>query len=200
MLKVSPDAKKVRPHHRTRGETIMNPSHPKSEETVARAPRRGWRKWTWLMIAAPLMLGGATTYSVAHAQGGGPGQGPGMHQHTQARIDRILTDVGASDSQKSQVKAIWAGLGPQLKAAHQQHAQLRQQIEQALTAQTIDGAAIEKLRQQSVQAIDKTSSLLTQGMVSTAQVLTPDQRQKAIAELRRHPHHRMGMGGGGLGE
>ena len=177
----------------------MNPSHPKSEETVMRAQRRGWRKWTWLMIAAPLMLGGVT-YSAAYAQGGGPGHGPGMHERMQGRIDRILTEVGASDTQKSQVKSIWAGLGPQLKAAHQQHAQLREQIEQALTAQTIDGAAIEKLRQQSVQSIDKTSSLLTQGMVATAQVLTPDQRQKAIAELRRHPHHRMGMGGGGLGE
>jgi periplasmic protein CpxP/Spy len=177
----------------------MNPSHPKSsEETVTRAPRRGWRKWTWLMIAAPLMLGGVT-YRAAYAQGGapGPGHGGGMHERMQGRIDRILTEVGASDSQKSQVKAIWANLGPQLKAAHQQHAQLRQQIEQALTAPTIDGAAIEKLRQQSVQSIDKTSSLLTQGMVSTAQVLTPDQRQKAIAELRRHPHHHMG---GGFGE
>jgi protein CpxP len=177
----------------------MSSSQTKSEETVTRPPRRGWRKWTWLMIAAPLMLGGAT-YSAAYAHGGGPGHGAGMHERMQARIDRILTEVGATDSQKSQVKAIWAGLGPQLKAAHQQHAQLREQIEQALTAPTIDGATIEKLRQQSVQAIDKTSSLLTQGMVSTAQVLTPEQRQKVIAELRRHPHHPMGMGGGGLGE
>ncbi len=112
-----------------------------------------------------------------------------MHERMRARMERILTDAGATDAQKAQVKAIWAGLRPQLKAAHQQHFQLRQQIQQALAAPNIDTAAIEKLRQQSVQSIDRTSSLLTQGMVATAQVLTPDQRQKVLAEIQRHPDH-----------
>jgi Spy/CpxP family protein refolding chaperone len=163
------------------------------DSTVSRAASRasasGWRKWTWLALALPLTLGGVT-YSAANAYGfPGHGGGPEMHERMQARMERILTDAGATDAQKAQVKAIWAGLRPQLKAAHQQHFQLRQQIQQALTAATIDTAAIEKLRQQSVQSIDKTSSLLTQGMVATAQVLTPDQRQKVLAELQRHPHH-----------
>jgi protein CpxP len=172
------------------------PSNPNPRTTTTRPSRRGWRRWSWLMLAAPLMLGGIT-YNVAYAHGGGPG-GPGgghggfMHERMQARMDRILTDVGATDSQKAQVKTIWTGLAPQLKAAHQDHKQLREQIEQALSAPNIDAAAIEKLRQQSVQSIDRTSTLLTQGMVSTARVLTPEQRQKAVAELHRHPHHPMG--------
>ena len=177
--------------------TINPTSNPASEGPVTRSSRRGSRKWTWLLLALPLMLGGAS-YSVAYAHGGGPG-GPGhggfMHERMQARMDRVLTDAGASDSQKSQVKAIWAGLGPQLKAAHQEHRQLREQIEQALAAPNIDAAAIEKLRQQSVQSIDKTSTLLTQGMVSTARVLTPEQRAKVVAELHKHPHHPMGGAG-----
>jgi periplasmic protein CpxP/Spy len=151
---------------------------------------RGWRKWTWLLVAAPLMLGGVG-YSVAQAGGFGPGGGPGMHQRMEARMQRILTDVGASDSQKAQIKSIWDGLRPQLKAVHQNHHQLRQQIAQAIAAPTIDTGAIEKLRQQSVQLIDHTSSLITQGMVQTAQVLTPDQRQKALAEMHKH-HQEMG--------
>ena len=172
-----------------------SPNNPSSEGTLTRAPRRGWRRWSWLMLALPLLLGGVT-YNAAYAHGGGPG-GPGghgafMHERMQARMDRILTDVGASDAQKAQVKAIWVGLAPQLKAAHQEHKQLREQIEQAISAPNIDAAAIEKLRQQSVQSIDRTSTLVTQGMVSTARVLTPEQRQKAVAELHRHPHHPMG--------
>jgi len=169
-----------------------SPSNPSPDGTPTRAPRRGSRKWTWLVLALPLMLGGVT-YSVAYAHGGGPGgRGGFMHERMQARMDRVLTDVGATDSQKAQVKAIWVGLAPQLKAAHQEHRQLREQIEQALSAPTIDSAAIEKLRQQSVQSMDRTSTLLTQGMVSTAKVLTPEQRQKAVAELHRHPHHPLG--------
>ena len=172
----------------------MNASNLTSNDgpqPVASGPaRRGWRRWTWLMLAAPLMLGGVT-YQTAYAHGGGPGgDGPGMHgERMQGRIDRVLTDVGASDAQKAQIKAIWANLGPQLKAAHQDRAKLHDQIEQAIAASTIDTAAIEKLRQQSVQAIDHVSSLFTQGMVATAQVLTPEQRQKALAEMRKHPHH-----------
>jgi protein CpxP len=171
----------------------MTAINPASETSETRSRRRGARKWTWLVLALPLMLGGVG-YS-AYAHGGGPGGG--MHEHMQARMDRVLTDAGASDSQKTQVKAIWAGLGPQLKAAHQEHHQLRQQIEQALSAPNIDAAAIEKLRQQSVQSIDKTSTLLTQGMVATARVLTPEQRAKVVTELHKHPHHPMGGGMGG---
>ena len=167
----------------------MTAINPTPETAPTRAARRSWKKWTWLVLALPLMLGGVT-YSVAYAGPGG--RGAFMHERMQARMDRILTDAGASDSQKAQVKAIWAGLAPQLKAAHQNHKQLREQIEQALSAPTIDAAAIEKLRQQSVQAIDQTSTLLTQGMVGTAKVLTPEQRAKVVAELHKHPHHPMG--------
>jgi periplasmic protein CpxP/Spy len=167
----------------------MTAQNLNSDSPVSPAPRRGWRKWTWLALALPLTLGGVT-YTAANAYAfPGHGGGAEMHERMQARMDRILTDAGATDAQKAQVKSIWAGLQPQLKAAHQQHFQLRQQIEQALAAPTIDTAGIEKLRQQAVQSIDRASSLLTQGMVGTAQVLTPDQRQKVIAELQRHPHH-----------
>ena len=101
-------------------------------------------------------------------------------------MQHILNDVGATDAQKAQIKTVWDGLRPQLKAARQDHYRLRQQIAQAIAAPTIDTAAIEKLRQQSVQALDHTSALITQGMVATSQVLTPDQRQKALSEIRRH--------------
>lgn len=173
----------------------MTAQNPTPETNAVQAPRRGLRRWSWLMLALPLMLGGVA-YNATNAYAFGDHGGPGNHERMQARMDRILTDAGASDAQKAQVKAIWANLGPQLKAARQQHMQIRQQIGQALAAPTIDGNAIEKLRQQSLQAIDKSSQLLTQGMVQTAQVLTPDQRQKVLTELHRHGHHHPGLDAG----
>ena len=170
----------------------MTAQNPTPETNAVKPPRRGLRRWSWLMLALPLMLGGVA----ANAHGFPGHDGAGQHERMQARMDRILTDAGATDAQKAQVKSIWANLGPQLKAARQQHMQLRQQIGQALAAPTIDTNAIEKLRQQSLQAIDSSSKLLTQGMVQTAQVLTPDQRQKVLSELHRHGHHHMGLDAG----
>jgi hypothetical protein len=42
--------------------------------------------------------------------------------------------------------------------------------------------------------MDKASSLITQGMVQSAQVLTPDQRKQVLAEIQAH--HRGGHGHG----
>ena len=132
---------------------------------------------------AVLLVGGALSFSVAQARGEGGGPMAG-------RMHRILDKVGATDGQRVQIKSIWEGLRPQLKALHQQHAQIRQQIAQAITASTIDPAAVEKLRQQSVQVIDKVSSTLTHGFVETAQVLTADQRKQVAAELQKEAEHR----------
>jgi Spy/CpxP family protein refolding chaperone len=159
-----------------------------------------------------LLAAGALSLSIARAQApagaGGPpaamgafgGDGEGFMAF---RMQRLLDKVGASDSQKGQIKAIWDGLRPQLKTLHQQHFQLRQQIGQALSAPTIDPAGVEKLRQQSVQLMDKTSSLITQGMVSSAQVLTADQRKSALTIIQQHQqhqrHHGPGAGTSGAG-
>ena len=73
----------------------------------------------------------------------------------------------------------------------------------ALSAATIDPSAIEQLRQQSMSVANQMSSTFTQGVVQTAQVLTPDQRKTAaaaIAQARAHFHqHGMHGGMGGFG-
>jgi len=153
------------------------------------------RKGLWLGLALALGAGAvgiAVPMTQAYAfEGGGPGGGPGgaFDGHWGFRMQHILAKVGATDSQKGQIKAIWEGLRPQLKTLHQQHFALRQQITTAMTAPTIDPAQIETLRQQSVQLMDKTSSVVTQGMVASAQVLTPDQRKQVAAEMQKE-HHR----------
>lgn len=183
----------------------MDTTNTDMNTAVSNGPTRPPRRWPRrarriLGGLAVLVVGGALSLSVAQARGGGP-EGGGFMAF---RMHKILDHVGATDGQKAQIKAIWEGLKPQLKALHQQHEQIHQQIAQAMTAATIDTAAIEKLRQQSVQVIDKVSATLTQGFVQTAQVLTPDQRKQAAAEIekakeRRHAHFQDG-GMGGMGE
>jgi periplasmic protein CpxP/Spy len=165
------------------------------ETHISTRPRRR-RSWL-LIIPALAMLGVAGgAYTTAHAQtadaadAGGPGGGFAAH-----RLQHLLDKVNATPSQRGQIQAIWTGLRPQLKSLHQQHAAIRKQMGDALAAATINASQIEQLRQQSMSLADKTSSAFTQGLVQTAQVLTPDQRKQAqafIQEARSHFHHHMG--------
>jgi periplasmic protein CpxP/Spy len=178
---------------------------PSVRPVLPLAPRRPRRFGLWLLgpAVAALALGGASI-SAAHAQAAAaqePGQEPGM-DGTDAgaraggfmarRMERMLDKVGASAGQRTQIEAIWNGLRPQLKALHEQHGAVHQQIVGALTAATINASSVEQLRQQSMALIEKTSSLLTQGFVQTAQVLTPDQRRQVqgfLAQEHGRFHH-----------
>ena len=180
----------------------MNITTDTNSETEARPPRR-WlsRRFSRRALGgiAALAVAGALSLSVAQAQGFGGGPEGFMA----FRMHKILDRIGATDAQKAQIKSIWEGLRPQLKTLHQQHAALRQQITQAMTAATIDPGAIEKLRQQSVSVMDKASSVMTQGFVETARVLTPEQRKQAAAEIEKARENRRAHfqdGGPGMGE
>ena len=127
----------------------------------------------------------------------GPAGGFGAH-----RLERLLDKVGATASQRSQIEGIWNGLRPQLKSFHQQHEAIRQQIGAALSAPTINPATVEQLRKQAMGVADQMSSTFTQGLVQTAQVLTPDQRKQAqafIQEARGRFQHHHGDGDGNDG-
>jgi protein CpxP len=174
-------------------------------EDSTKTTMRLWRpssRRLWLVVAP--MLGALTVGGVALAGSSGAApaadaSGPdGMGGPGPARrLGRILDKVNATPAQRSQIQAIWQGLRPQLRATHQQHEAIRQQIVTALSGPTIDPSAVEKLRQQGMTLADKTSSLFTQGMVQTAQVLTPDQRKLAAQEFEQH--HAGGFGRHGFG-
>ena len=148
---------------------------------------RGRRRWL-LMLAVPLAVGLAGL-SVARAQHFGGQVHGGKGAFMKERIDHLLSAAGASDAQKGQIQTIWDGLRPHLKALHQQHAAARRQIGEAMTAPKIDPGQVENLRQQSVAIMDKISAVITQGMVASAQVLTPEQRKVVLQKIEEHRHH-----------
>jgi len=103
-------------------------------------------------------------------------------------MERMLDKVNATPSQRTQIRAVWDGLQPQMRALHQQKAELRKQMVAAMTAPKVDAAAIEKLRVQQLALHDKASALRMQAFVSAANVLTPEQRKLARDEFERHGH------------
>jgi Spy/CpxP family protein refolding chaperone len=164
-------------------------------------PQRPRRFGLWLLgpAVAVLALGGASI-SAAHAQAAAEGQevdpsdagamAGGFMAH---RMEKILDQVNATAGQRSQIEGIWNGLRPQLKSLHQQHGALHKQMVGALTAATINPSAVEQLRKQGLSLTDQTSTLLTQGFVQSAQVLTAAQRQQVqtfLAQEHGRFHHR----------
>jgi Spy/CpxP family protein refolding chaperone len=164
-------------------------------------PRLRRRSWLLLIPALTVLGIAGGTYTSARAQAAemtdaGPAGGFGAR-----RLERLLDKVGATASQRGQIEAIWNGLRPQLRSFHQQERSLHQQMGAALSASTINPATVEQLRQQAMSVANQMSSTFTQGLLQTAQVLTPDQRTQAaafIAQARAHfrQHHGMGMGTG----
>ena len=159
---------------------------------VASAPRRTRRRILLVALSALVLAGAGGWISSARAAGPGGGveMGEGMPMR---RMHRILDSVGATQGQRDQIRAIWMGLRPQLRAARGEHKTLRQQMVAALTAPSINAGEVERLRKLSMTNADKISALITQGMVGSAQVLTPEQRKLAQAEIGKGGgHHRWG--------
>jgi Spy/CpxP family protein refolding chaperone len=166
-----------------------------SEDRIVTTGGRSRRKIVFVSLAALMLAGAGGWISTARAAApagddagaeGGPA-GPMRHMH------RILDKVGATASQRDQIRAIWSGLRPQLRAERATHKNLRQQMVAALTAPSINAGDVERLRKLSMASQDKMSALITQGMVGSAQILTPDQRKLAQEEIAKGGgHHHWG--------
>jgi len=167
------------------------------DSSLAPPPRRGRRKLLALTLAALGLAGVGGWISSARAAGpagddAGAQVGEGMPMR---RMHKILDRVGATQGQRDQIRAIWSGLRPQLKTAREQHRNIHQQMVAALTAPTINAGNVEQLRKQSMANADKISALVTQGMVASAQVLTPEQRKLAGDEIAKNGGGRHHWGG-----
>ena len=149
--------------------------------------RRAPRRW-WLLAIPLVVLLGASAVKAAGRWGHHGGDGI-MGEMMAARIHHALDAVGATDAQKAQVTATWQALRPQLQALHGDGAKLREQLQQALTGPSVDSAQVERLRKDALALADRGSALISQGLVSTAQTLTPDQRQKLAGMLAEHHRH-----------
>ena len=166
---------------------------PESRSSIPLTLKRAGRHRRRLLLLAVPFAVGLLGLSVARAQHFG-GQFHGDRgAFMKGRIDHLLTAAGASDTQKTQIHAVWDGLRPQLKALHQQHATIRMQVGEAMTAATINVGHVETLRQQSVAIMDKISAVITQGMVASAQVLTPEQRKMVLQKIEEHQHQHHGQ-------
>ena len=174
------------------------------ESTNSRQSKRS--RW-WLLLALPVALAGV--FGARAWAFGGPGMGgmgfgpaafggdgsPGEHDaFMQRRLEKALDLVKATDSQRAAIKPIIQQLAADMKLSHQQHAKLHKAMLDAFAATTLDPAAIENLRVQASALMDQASKTITTALVAAGNVLTAEQRQTLIQQMRSHGgHHRHGF-------
>ena len=193
----------------TQQETIQDRTQ---EETTGATRRSPAGRRTILAALGAAMLGGlafgvaparaVAPDAAATAAGEGGEEGDGQ-AFAQRRLEFVLDRVGATDAQKQQIRAVFQRVAPDLKAVHAQRRQIHEGMMRAFTADPIDRASVEKLRQDGIKLADRASAIWAQAAVEAGQVLTPAQRQKLAEQLAKHGQghgrHGHGPGGGGPG-
>ena len=160
------------------------------------------RRW-WLLLALPVAFAGilgARAWAFGGPGMGGMGFGPGGFEgegspaerqaFMQRRLEKMLDLVKATDSQRAAIKPIIQQLAADMKPIHQQHAQLHKAMVDAFAATTLDPAGIENLRVQASALIDQASKTITTALVAAGNILTGEQRQTLVQQMRNHGGHR----------
>jgi periplasmic protein CpxP/Spy len=149
------------------------------------SPRR--RRTKIAAMAAALVAVAAGALAFAHSGGGH--HGPAMHKSPDAHLEHMqmmLTRIGASDAQKSQIEGLLTPALDDMKAVHEAHSAAFKQFHEAISAPSIDRARIESLRAAQVKALDEASKKLVQAFSDAAEVLSAEQRAALMQDIARH--------------
>jgi periplasmic protein CpxP/Spy len=166
-----------------------------AETTTPRSPRA--RRALFIagaVIGVLTLLVGAKAYVFAEA-GGGWHHGWGASMTPEEIADRIehgvkymLSDVDATADQKAKVTAILQSAAQDVHTLRDQHLAAHTQIHEILSAPTIDRTRLESIRADQLQLADQASKRIVTAIADAAEVLTPEQRAKLMADMQKHPH------------
>jgi protein CpxP len=139
------------------------------------------------IVASLLAIAGGTLV-YAHSNSGhhGPVSGRGSEDHLE-HMQAMLTKIGASDAQKTQIEGLLKPAFEEMKAAHEAHSEAFAKFHEAITAPSIDRARIEAQRTELLKTLDGASKRMITAITDAAEVLSPEQRA-ALAE-QIHKHH-----------
>jgi Spy/CpxP family protein refolding chaperone len=169
-----------------------NPSHTPNPEPATGRPRRRWLPVAAVALAAAL-TGAAATSAVGqygppwggHGFMHGPGfmRGPLSPADIEERVDRGIRhaaiEIDATPEQQEKLRTIARGAVKDLLPMREKAQAARAKVAELLTQPKIDRTAIEAFRAEQVGLVDAASKRFAQAVIDAAEVLTPEQRQKA---------------------
>jgi protein CpxP len=106
-----------------------------------------------------------------------------IEAHADRMIRHLAIEIDATTEQQDKLRGIVRGAVKDLLPVRDKVLAARTTARELLTQQTIDRAAIEKLRADQIAIHDAASKRLVQAVADAAEVLTPDQRRKLSTML-----------------
>lgn len=137
-------------------------------------------------IAIPLV---ALAGALAYAHSGGMHHGPMSEQGMEMHLDHLhamLTRIGASDAQKTQVEGILKGAFTELENTQRSHHVALGKAHELLLGPSVDRAQMEALRAGQIRSFDEASQRMLTAFEDAADVLSPEQRAALAEEIRKH--------------
>lgn len=137
-------------------------------------------------IGKTFAQGGPGYFGMHHASHATMASDPArMNEHVERMVKHFAVETDASPAQQEKLSGI-------VKSAFADLAPLRDKLRTArvdaiklMKADTVDRAAIERLRADQLLVAETTSKRLTQAIADAADVLTPQQRQKVAGNLEK---------------
>ena len=192
----------------------MTDIHDTTPET---AQKRGRRKLIGLMAGAAIVTVGAfganaiaqskTFEHVRMAALDGGWHGGGVHgrdrkpmsEMSEAEIEERITrmvrhmsiEIDATPEQEARIIALATDTAKELQPLRERMRATGTELQQLLTADSIDRAALEALRASRLAEADRISKTLVEAVADVAEVLTPEQRE-TLQEMIRARHGRHG--------
>ncbi len=97
-----------------------------------------------------------------------------------------LDYVDASDDQVARVEQQLRGAAPEVVKLRAEHRALMAELRAELAKDKIDRARIEELRARALDLFERGSAQLSERLVASAEVLTPEQRRKLMSRWEKH--------------
>lgn len=153
--------------------------------TSIASPRRSLQGLALGLVIALAGTASLTAWAQPHDGPAGHRGAPGfMLGGSPRHLDRMLEGIGASDTQRTQIRQIADAAAADLKAQREAGKALRERQIALFTQPTVDANAVEALRQQMLAQHDQSSRRMTQAMLDASRVLTPEQRLKLAERMK----------------
>lgn len=152
------------------------------------------------LAAVGLLIAGAAVLSAQQGPPMGPPDArPGWGQRAMrggplARLGFAMRQLNLTEEQRVQVKAILESHKDEMKALGERRRELRKAVEAAITADTVDAAAIRSAHAELAEAMANGAVLRATIRHEVMQILTPEQKAKA-AELKVQHEQRLKLRG-----
>lgn len=155
----------------------------------------------WRFVALGLVVSAAGAFGIvnlASAHSGQEGPPPrhmagmgGLPFMGGPMMDHLLDEVQATPAQRDQLKQIAQAAQADMRAGAESGRADRDRLAELFAQPKVDEAAVESLRRKMLQRHDQQSKRAQQAMLEASKVLTVEQRQALVAQMKQRAE-RMG--------